>query len=308
MDGRPVFVLIRTGDERPYRGAPVARSMARAGDDAKEADRPRTFFQHLEELRQRLKVAVLAFVVAFALFLFFSFQYVVFLGVPMWLPLPALNLQEGIAQQFFVALRAWLVPAYVNPVVLTPWEPVLVQLKVALFLAIVATSPITTYEFWRFVAPALKPKEKRLIIRVSAPVVLLFLLGVAISFLVVLPFTFSFLYGIAIAMGAQPLLQLQEFLDFILLFSLAFGAAFELPVVMYGLSILGIVEPSFWKRHWRFAVIAILFFGAAITPDGSGVTMMLVSIPMLMLYVAGYAAIRVRLRRRGGQTGMAKSS
>ncbi len=283
--------------------------MARAGGDAKGGgDRPRSFFQHLEELRQRLKVVVYSFVLAFVFFLMFSFQYVVVLGVPMWLPLPALNLQEGIAQQFFVAVRAWLVPVYVSPVVLTPWEPVLVQLKVALFLSIVATSPISTYEFWRFVAPALRPKEKRLIVRVSVPVVLLFLLGVAISFLIVLPFTFSFLYGIAIAMGALPLLQLQEFLDFILLFSLAFGAAFELPVIMYGLSILGIVAPDFWKRHWRFAAIAIFFFGAAITPDGSGVTMMLVSIPMLVLYAAGYAAIRVRLRNRGREKGMAKSS
>ncbi len=282
--------------------------MARAGGGGGEPDRPRTFFQHLEEVRQRLKVVVWAFVVAFAIFLMFSFQYVVVFGVPMWLPLPTVNLQESIAQQFFVAVRSWLVPTYVSPVVLTPWEPVLVQLKVALFLAVVATSPLSTYEFWRFVAPALKPNERRLIVRVSVPVVLLFLLGVAISFLVVLPFTFSFLYGVAIAMGAQPLLQLQEFLDFILLFSLAFGAAFELPVVMYGLSVLGIVSPEFWKRHWRFAAIGIFFFGAAITPDGSGVTMMLVAVPMLILYVAGYAAIRIRFRNRDREAGAAKSS
>lgn len=282
--------------------------MARGGGDGGKPDRPRTFFQHLEEVRERLKVVMWAFVIAFVIFLMFSFQYVVVFGVPMWLPLPTLNLQESIAQQFFVAVRSWLVPTYVSPVVLTPWEPVMVQFKVALFLAIVATSPITTYEFWRFIAPALKPKERRLIVRVSLPVVLLFLLGVTISFLVVLPFTFSFLYSVAIAMGAAPLLQLQEFLDFILLFSLAFGAAFELPVVMYGLSVLGIVSPEFWKRHWRFAAIAIFVFGAAITPDGSGVTMMLVSIPMLILYVAGYAAIRIRFRNRGREAGAAKSS
>jgi sec-independent protein translocase protein TatC len=295
----------RTRDERPNRGAPVAQPMAPAGD---AEDRPRSFFAHLEELRQRLKFVVYTLVVAFAVFIVFSFQYVVVLGTPMWLPLPSLNLREGIAQQFFVAIRTWLVPSYVNPVVLTPFEPVIVQFKVALFLALVATSPVSTYEFWRFVAPALKPNEKRLLVRVSLPVVLLFLTGVAISFLVVLPFTFSFLYGIAIAMGAQPLLQLQEFLDFVLLFSLAFGIAFELPVVMYGLSVLGIVEADFWKEHWRFAVVGIVFFGAAITPDGSGVTMMLVSVPMLALYAGGYAAIRLRLRRESRNTTPAKSS
>src|SRR3989454_8498930 len=193
-------------------------------------------------------------------------------------------------------------------VVLTPWEPVIVQFKVALFLAIVAISPVSTYEFWRFVAPALRPRERRLIVRVSVPVVLLFLAGVVMSFLVVLPFTFSFLYGIAIAMGAQPLLQLQEFLDFILLFSLGFGVAFELPVVMYGLSALGIVGADFWKRHWRLATFAIFFFGAAITPDGSGVTMMLVAIPMLFLYIGGDVAVPVRDSASSGHRGGARNA
>src|SRR5437879_5284935 len=121
------------------------------------------FFEHLEELRARLKVVVYAFLIAFAFFLFFSFRYVVILGVPMWLPLPILSFQEGIALQFFVALRTWLVPSYVTPVFFTAWDPVIVQFKVALFLSIVALSPITTYEFWRFVAPALVSNDARVL-------------------------------------------------------------------------------------------------------------------------------------------------
>src|SRR3990172_8416376 len=84
--------------------------MARAGRDGGEPDRPKTFFQHLEEVRQRLKVVVWAFVVAFVIFLMFSFQYVGVLGVPMWLPLPTLNLQESITQQFVVPVRSFLPP------------------------------------------------------------------------------------------------------------------------------------------------------------------------------------------------------
>src|SRR5438093_5732899 len=185
--------------------------MARAGDEAAgNESRPMRFFEHLEELRRRLRVVVYVVLAAFLVFLGFSFQYVVVFGVPMWLPLPTLNLQEGIAQQFFVALRAWLVPSYVTSVVLTPWEPVIVQFKVALFLAIVATSPVSTYEFWRFVAPALRPREQRLIIRLSVPVALLCLAGVTISFLVVIPFSFTFVYGNAIQMVAQPFLDIRQ--------------------------------------------------------------------------------------------------
>ena len=271
-----------------------------AGSAPGSEDRPRSFFEHLEEVRSRLKVVVYALLLAFIFFLLFVFRYIDLGGLGLWLPLPSLNPQESISSQFLVAMRSWLVRpvdgTVIALIVLNPWEAVVVQFKIALFLSAVAISPVSTYEFWRFVAPALKPKEKRMIVRVSVPVVLLFLAGVAMSLLVVLPFTFPFLYGIAIALGATPFLQLQEFLDFVLLFSLAFGAAFELPVIMYGLSVLGIVEPTFWKRNWRYSAVAIFIFGAVITPDGSGVTMMLVSIPMLVLYAAGYAVIRIRLR------------
>jgi len=256
-----------------------------------------SFFEHLEEVRRRLKVVIFAFVVSFAFFLTFSLQYGV-LGYAGYLPVPSLNPREVIASQFLVALENRYIPANITTVVLTPWEAIVVQFKAALFLAAVLISPVSTYEFWAFISPALKPKERRLIIRVSVPVVLLFLAGVAMSFLVVLPFTIPFLYDISGAIVDQPLFQIQEFLDFILLFSLAFGAAFELPVVMYGLTVLGIVQPAFWLRNWRYAAIAIFVFGAFITPDGSGVTMMLVALPMLALYAGGFGATLLRERRR----------
>ena len=256
-----------------------------------------TFFGHLEELRQRLKIIILAFVVLFLVFITFSLQYGV-LGLPTYLPVPSLDPKASLASQFLVPLQDRYIPANVTTIVLTPWEAVVVQFKTALFLAAVAISPISTYEFWAFVRPALRPKERRLLVRISAPVVLLFLAGVAMSFLVVLPFTIPFLYDIAGGLVDEPFFQLQEFLDFVLLFSLAFGLAFELPVLMYGLSSLGIVSPEFWARNWRYAAIGIFVFGAFITPDGSGVTMMLVSVPMLALYAGGYGASRLRERRR----------
>jgi len=83
----------------------------------------------------------------------------------------------------------------------------------------------------------------------------------------------------------------------------AFGLAFQLPVLMYGLSWLGVVRSSFWKKYWRFAAIAIFLFGAIITPDGSGITMMLVSIPMLGLYVVGYiVSVRIEKHRASAKT------
>jgi sec-independent protein translocase protein TatC len=183
-----------------------------------------------------------------------------------------------------------------------PWDGVVVQLKTALFLALIATSPLTAYEIGRFIGPALKPSEKRLLFRVTLPILVLFFAGILLCLVVVLPFTFSLLYTYQTALGANLLLLFaDDFISFVLLFMLAFGLAFELPVLMYGLTSLGIISSEFWKNNWRFAAIAIFVFGAIITPDGSGITMFLVALPMLALYVLGYAA-SVRLERRRERT------
>jgi sec-independent protein translocase protein TatC len=179
---------------------------------------------------------------------------------------------------------------------------VVVQLKTALFLALLVTSPLTAYEIGKFVGPALKPSERRLLFRVTIPILLLFLAGVLLCLVVVLPFTFSLLFTYQTALGANLLLLFaDDFISFVLLFMLAFGLAFELPVLMYGLSALGVVSSEFWKKNWRFAAVAIFVFGAIITPDGSGITMFLVALPMLALYVFGYLAT-VRLERRQAGT------
>jgi len=150
-----------------------------------------------------------------------------------------------------------------------------------------------------FIAPALYAKEKKVILRLVVPAVLLFAGGVAIAFLVVLPFTFTFLYSVAASLGAQRLfLPLDEFLDFTLIFTLGFGLAFEMPIVMYALTASGMIRAVTWRKYWRLAIIGIFFFGAFITPDGSGVTMLLVALPMTGLYVAGYVAAALSERRR----------
>jgi sec-independent protein translocase protein TatC len=277
-----------------------------------EADRPSerrmTFFEHLEELRQRLKVVLAAVLVFFVLFVTTAGAFVDIGSARIPMLVPALGPRETpIANQFFLWLKGFLVPAQIDGQTVSftfraPWDGVVVQLKTALFLALMVTSPLTAYEVGRFVGPALKPSERRLLFRVTLPILVLFLAGVLLCLVVVLPFTFSLLYTYQTALGANLLLLFaDDFISFVLLFMLAFGLAFELPVLMYGLTALGIISSEFWKKNWRFAAIAIFVFGAIITPDGSGITMFLVALPMLALYVLGYAA-SVRLERRRERT------
>ena len=281
-----------------------------ASEEDRPSERRMTFFEHIEELRQRLKVIVIVVVVLFALFLTTGIGSVNVSGTQIPMLVPALGpTNPNVATQFVVAMKNYLVPERVGGIPLNfsfapPWDAYVVMFKVAFFLAAIVGSPVIVYELGQFIGPALKPSEKRLILRITVPVVALFLSGVALCFIVVLPFTFNLLYSVQTVLGANFLvLYGDDFIDFVLLFTLAFGLAFQLPVLMYGLSALGIVRSDFWKKYWRFAAIAIFLFGAIITPDGSGITMFLVALPMLALYVVGYgAAVRVEHARARAKT------
>jgi len=106
------------------------------------------------------------------------------------------------------------------------------------------------------------------------------------------------------AMNLEPVLGVQDFVTFALVYSLAFGVVFELPVFVYALTRLGVVKAAAWRKHWRGAVIGALIFGMVITPDNSGITMMLIATPMIGLYMGGaYFAARWESRRDATRAG-----
>ena len=130
------------------------------------------------------------------------------------------------------------------------------------------------------------------IIKIVLPVFLLFIFGVVFSYLLVIPFTLNFLYSYGESIGAETFLTVNDFITFVLQFILGFGVAFQLPIIMYLLSLSGLTDSKFWQKNFRYAIIIITIFGAVITPDGSGVTMWFVALPMIALYAVGIVAIR----------------
>ena len=262
------------------------------------ADPPKKMriFEHLEELRIRLKWSFLAVFFLFVFFAAFQIRSADVGGVSVPYPYP--DPLQPAASQFLTLAMDFLVPPDVQRAVFSPAEAVMVQLETALYLSLLTGMPIIAYHMGKFVAPALYDRERKMVLRLVVPSILLFVAGVLIAFFLLLPFTFRFLYSIADTFGAQKFLKLDEFLGFTLLFTLGFGLTFELPVVMYALSAIGLVKPETWRKYWRFAVIGIFFFAAMITPDSSGVTMLLVAFPMLGLYVAGYVAAVAHARRK----------
>ncbi len=270
---------------------------AQAGVD--EADTTRmSFWEHIEELRDRFKLVVVLILVLFVVFMTFGLGTVTLGATQVPMLVPAVG-SDPLSTWAFHALVAFLVPSWVQLAAAHPWDGVLVQVEMALFLAFVVGSPAIAYEMIQFVGPALRPSEKRLLRRMVLPISALFFTGVALDLLLLLPFTINFLYQAQRGLGITLyILFVGDFVSFVVIHVLAFGFAFELPMVMYGLTSVGITRGETWTKHWRIVVAAIWFIAGMITPDPSGVTMVIVGLILTALYLLGVVASRYADRRR----------
>jgi len=106
------------------------------------------------------------------------------------------------------------------------------------------------------------------------------------------------LYRYGESAGLVTFLNIMDFVTFVLQFLLAFGLSFQLPLVMYAISASGAVDAYFWRKNIRYAIVAIVIFGAVITPDGSGVTMWFIAGPMIALYTIGMIFIERKERKK----------
>src|SRR5207249_7055978 len=122
-------------------------------------------------------------------------------------------------------------------------------------------------EFIGFLAPAFDRKEVKIIRSMTIPAVCLFIAGCIFSYLFVTPYILEFLYKYGQSAELLTFLNIVDFITFVLQFLLAFGISFQLPLIMYSVTVSGMVDEKFWRRNLRYAIIAIVILGAAITPD-----------------------------------------
>ncbi len=253
----------------------------------------------LGEVRLRLIRIAWVLLPMFGFLLFFEivpvrldlFGHPVPFGYP-W-PSPFYN----VSAQVFRLMVARMLPPGVALLNLGVGDSILVQMEIGLLLTLVVGMPWIVHEVGAFLVPALRRNERLLIRQIGVPATVLFALGTAAGLLLITPFTFVLLFKYVAAMGLAPVLGVQEFVTFALLYSIAFGIVFELPVFVYALTRLGIVKGSTWKKHWRGAILGSLIFGMIITPDNSGITMLLIATPMIALYFGG-AYFAARWERR----------
>jgi len=218
---------------------------------------------HLLELKRRLTIAVVAYLLGVLVLMNFSDAMYDFIARPLRQALPPDSpmIFIGAPEVFFT------------------------YLKLALVASLFATAPITFYQFWAFVAPGLYRHERRLFLVSFFLSVTLFVAGGAFAYYVVFPLVFTFFLGFATEQ-IQALPAVREYLGFALKMLFAFGLCFQIPVALMLLVKLGLLDPASLARKRRFVVLWVFVAAAVLTPPDV-ISQILLAVPMLLLFEIG---------------------
>lgn len=243
-----------------------------------------SILEHIAELRDRLVKSVLALAVATT-------------AAGVWLYHPVIRVIQDSYDDALTATGK----APQDLAVFDPGGLLMIRIRLAAVIGLILALPVVAFQIWRFVAPGLKPKEKRVAIPFALATTVLFALGVGIAVLT-LPRAVAFLIGFG-GGELEVFLAADKYLRFVLFMGLAFGIAFEFPLVLMFLSLTGVVSSRALLRAWRPAVALIVIGAAVITPSGDPVSLFAMAIPLWVFYfgviaIARFAIEPARRRRQ----------
>jgi sec-independent protein translocase protein TatC len=242
-----------------------------------EATGAMTFFEHLSELRKRIINSLISIAVGAGIGWFVAPHFVNWITKPMLKALAQAHLDQKLV--------------YTHP---AGYLNLLISLSV--YLGLVIASPWILYQIWLFVAPALYKHERSAITGFLFSTVFLFLAGIAFGYFVSLPYVLRFL--ISFQGPVVPLISINEYFDLILMILLGLGLVFELPILIFFLSVFGIVTPKFLIKNFRYAILVIALLAAILTPTPDATTMLVFMAILVALYFVGVAVSWVVVRRR----------
>ncbi|MCX5850444.1 MAG: twin-arginine translocase subunit TatC [Deltaproteobacteria bacterium] len=240
-----------------------------------QTDEKMPLVSHLEELRARLMRIAIVLIVGFVL----CYQW-------------SEKLFETMARPLIEAL-----PGGSTMIFTSPTEAFFIYMKVAFFAAIFITSPYWLFQIWRFTSPGLYKSEKKHVLPFIVVSSMLFITGVLFAYFVVFPMAFRFLLSYASDL-IRPMISIREYLSLVLRFMLAFGVIFELPVFMYFLAKIGVVNAAFLVSKRRYAILIIFIVAAVLTPGPDVVSQILMAIPLLILYEISIVVVRFTAKKK----------
>jgi len=233
------------------------------GDTPMSPDTPMSVVEHLVELRRRLVISLVAVVVAGVVVYVFADQVI----------------------GFFVDFYQDATDGRQSALIFTgPLDGFTTRLKVAAYGGIALAFPVWIWQVWRFVTPALAPREKRYAVPFLLASIAFFALGAAIA-LFTLPSALDFLLHVG-GKELQPLLTSDKYLSLVTLMMVAFGVAFELPILLMFLLLAGVLSTRQLRRWRAWTVVGIVVFAAVITPSQDPFSLLAMAIPMYVLYEA----------------------
>ena len=240
-----------------------------AGDISHE--REMSFLDHLEELRRQIIKMIVGILIGTSVCIFFA-DFIV--QTILLNPLKAVGLKAQ---------------------VLSPYGIVMLYMEAILVCGVILSMPYSIYCLWKFVAPGLLPKERQYISWIVFFTSFCFFTGIVFGYYVLLPAALSFFS----TFGTQNIelhVALDQYVSFMLALLLGAGLVFELPMISYFLSKMGILTPSFMRKYRRHAIVVILIIAAVVTPTPDMVTQTLLALPMFVLYevsiFVSYAALK----------------
>ena len=226
--------------------------------------RQMSFFEHLEELRQRLLRSILGLLIATGVCFYFSDDIYGWLAKPLTDTLRSLNLPDKLV--------------YTNPI-----DPFNLYIKLSLVAGIFLSSPYILYQLWLFISPGLYRHEKRYVFPFVSLTSALFISGGLFAYKLAFPPALRFL--VQFGHRFQPFITIDQYLKLVTTIILGVGLVFEMPVIILLLSLFGIVTPKFLIKNIRYAVLVTAVLAAAIAPTPDLATVFILWIPMVGLYI-----------------------
>jgi len=172
-------------------------------------------------------------------------------------------------------------------------EQFMIHVKTAFYAGILLVSPYIIYQLFRFVSPALYDNERKYATLLCTSGYLMFILGTALNYMLIFPLTVKFLGTYQVSPDVANMLTLQSYIDTLLMMNLVMGIIFELPVVSWLLSKMGLINVSMMQAMRKQAFIAILIVSAIITPTTDAFTLFVVALPIWLLYELSIMIVRI---------------
>lgn len=245
-----------------------------------------SFLEHLEELRTRILRALGGLLVVYLLCLAFAKDLLTFVLTP-----------------FYAAVEGYTTKAG-DPIKIINIRPLeqfqVIYIKVPLIAAVFVGAPWLMYQAWQFIAPGLYKKEKRWAVPFIFVTASLFILGGIFCYFVALRVTLEFLLTLSLDQ-VEPYISVSEYLNLFIILEIGLGLIFQLPVLVFFLTLLRLTSPQFLLRNVRYAILIMFVAAAIITPTGDPLTMTLFAGPMILLYFIGIGASWLLVLRREGR-------